>query len=675
MKQNTIINLATIAVLFAVSCTEIENPANVGGPADIIVTIDQENGTKATLSDGDGSFRFTPGDEIRVHNGTAAYTGTTVSNSNSGAFTMPEGFDKNTAGIVGFPASLVTAITASTVNFTLPTTYTYSQVGSDNPNTSRVSVPMIGKYATPASGNNPKVTLKQAGAVVRFKVSNIEEGSITFTFPTKITGEVTLDTSSSDPTSWPSGESRDTETGILAANLTHEGNSITVTGVPAIPKGSYAYITVPVPTATAPQNVLVTNTPLDGSIPYRQQALPGSSSILKRADGYRASAFPVSSYEPIFRVGASTWVILAPGNLMAQIGSYSADGYATVSEWQFEEPFQFIGAATTTGNYLFAKGNSSCEGEWIDLFTYQGASATTKYQGVTRIANYTTYLGTEAGESLYTNCWTTESDNSSSPSGDKIYISNGGSYAWRPMTGAEWTYLLGQNAGTKRHGSTISETSGWYYSRATVNDVRGVLIFPDDLDWDTQLAVDSPTDKNPLGAVFYDFDSSFTATEFVSMQAKGIVFLPAAGVRDSNNDLVEWTHSEPSTFGLGRYWGSTSSGSDSKMAYMVGFESGQFYSGQYGRNLARSVRLVREVIAPLVIECDGTSFTITCGTADVDIYYETSTVDRTSVPTPTTSSTKYTGAVSISETTYVEAIATHPNYPNTAIYSMTCVVP
>lgn len=78
-------------------------------------------------------------------------------------------------------------------------------------------------------------------------------------------------------------------------------------------------------------------------------------------------------------------------------------------------------------------------------------------------------------------------------------------------------------------------------------------------------------------------------------------------------------------------------------------------------------------VATPVISCSGTSFTISCATEGASIYYTTSTTDLASVVDPTSSSTAYSAAVSITQTTYVKAIAYKDGYTTSAIASATCV--
>lgn len=77
-------------------------------------------------------------------------------------------------------------------------------------------------------------------------------------------------------------------------------------------------------------------------------------------------------------------------------------------------------------------------------------------------------------------------------------------------------------------------------------------------------------------------------------------------------------------------------------------------------------------VATPLINSLGTSFEISCATEGATIYYETSTTDMASVATPTTSSTPYTAAVAITQTTYVKAIAVKTGCTNSEVASETC---
>jgi len=134
-----------------------------------------------------------------------------------------------------------------------------------------------------------------------------------------------------------------------------------------------------------------------------------------------------------------------------------------------------------------------------------------------------------------------------------------------------WKYVFG----------TRSTSSGVRYAKATVNNIAGVILLPDD--WSTSYYTLNNT--NTTDAAFTS--NSISASDWASsLEAHGAVFLPAAGYRSGTTvDLVG---------GSGFYWSSTTYGT--LWAYDVNFNSydlrPQYYDYRY---YGSSVRLVRAV--------------------------------------------------------------------------------
>lgn len=612
MKKYIYIILACAAIFSFAACVEnVEINPDENGPVYLSVSMEQP-ATKATIGESTGAFAFSNGDAIKIYNGNGVYTGTTTSTSAEGTFAMGSEFENTGSGFAGFPAGLVSTITGSGVTFILPASYEYAEVGSADPDAAKVPCPMMGDFTA-----GSKITLKQAGAVVRFRVTNIAAGSLSFTFPTAVTGEVTLSSVPSDAAG-----------GILAANFinteyVHPGFTVTVTNVPDVADGSYVFITIPVPTATAPYEILVNNTPDDGTN-TRMVAIAGSSTGLNRAGGYKLAVRTVQVPTPSFKVadlggGNYREVVLAPGNLMAKIGSFTnvvadskPDGsggtgksYATASEWKFGGNYEFLGGDSEGGNYKFAHHDAGCVGKWVDLFPWQGASATIgHYQGLISVPGGSSdgdWLGTVDNESLYDGCWTTDTNNSSTPTGGKIYISNGGSYTWRPLTWAEWQYML-----TERETQTFNEVENAHYAPVSVNGINGLLIFPDEVAsvWNDASMGTKPKKAHINLDNKNDFQwgdaSTYTSFNLVAMINAGFVFLPAAGFRSNPNIMNAGT--------FGYMWTSTGAGMSGSRytAHYVEFKynnsadpsspaGGVAPNAAWTRAAARSVRLAREL--------------------------------------------------------------------------------
>ena len=142
---------------------------------------------------------------------------------------------------------------------------------------------------------------------------------------------------------------------------------------------------------------------------------------------------------------------------------------------------------------------------------------------------------------------------------------NGVTGKYRTLSAEEWQYLFDirtVNGGTEE---------GKSYQIATINSdattsVYGMILYPDNY-------------TSQTGA------TSYTSTEWTTMEENGCVFLPAAGGRHNSTKVFEVGDS-------GYYWSSTASGSD-KAGY-VGFWSGWFSKNSNNREYAYSVRLVTD---------------------------------------------------------------------------------
>lgn len=600
MRKTTNI-LAFVAVLLA-ACTKPVNPAviNEDGSVDITVVIDSENSTKATLAETGGAFAFTSGDAIAIGTDHGAFTGSNVfaGNEDLNTFRVYGLNVKTDVGLAAYPAGMVTAISNTNVTFTLPRSYTYSEVGSSDPDACPTPVPMIGSFNGPSATKN-KVTFKQAGSVIRFKVTECQAGTLTFTFATKVTGNATINMSTIN-----NGEIADTDEGIIASGLSYyEGQIITVSNVPVATSLAPIYITLPIPSGTAPSGIVVTNTPQNAG-QERLVTLTGSATPLNRAGGYKISlaltgATEVDIPEPRFEVSSGKYVVMAPGNLMARIDeSYTAGSImAPVAEWKIGGPLEVIGTSTTGGNYLFYnQGTEACRGTWVDLFGWQGNSVAAGYRahGLVREisdpsdALFHTYFGSVAAEKLYSDCW------------DGLTITgNDNNYAWRTLTNAELDYIVGERttSGTL-DGEAYASFNNARFARVRVAGLDGFLLFPKGIAWTTATMGAVPNyinDKTNQGANWTAF-SSYTSAQMTAMLAAGFVFLPCGSYYNGSSF-------SPEGDSRGHYWTKDASNSSTGACYLSFFSGNVIYPSQVysgngtpNRNMRRSVRLVRDVV-------------------------------------------------------------------------------
>lgn len=344
--------------------------------------------TKATLNESDGKFAFSDTDAIKVYNGTGTYASTSVTIDGSSArFTMEEGFQDTGSGLAAYPAGIVDDISAGGVTFILPESYTYEQVGSGDPVSStgdvsaaasaaEVPCPMIASYSA-----GQRLQFKQAGAVVRFRVTNCLAGSLTFTFTTPVTGTVTVP-------AVPSG----TSDGIHNTNTGLTGYSILVTGVPAVTAGNYIFITLPVPSGTDPMNVGVWN---NGTLPSETEAvnrvatLSGAANPLNRTQGHKRgvsleSVWSAATFAGLWLdgylhdLGESFEIINDPLEILKYYGnSSSIDSY--YFKWTTLNYYKFCTTGFDFGDgYIYRVPSGGEDGEWARIVGTSRSAAKVK---------------------------------------------------------------------------------------------------------------------------------------------------------------------------------------------------------------------------------------------------------------------------------------------------------
>ena len=298
----------------------------------------------------------------------------------------------------------------------------------------------------------------------------------------------------------------------------------------------------------------------------------------------------------LFSVSATKRVRFSMGNLMySNSGRHEcADGSIQDGTFRFADcACEYIGSSNRFSSSTFIG--------WIDFFGWGTSGYHNEddpynvnyypYSTATAIVN-TSYNTYGYGPSRGNNNWSINLIDASKYYDWGVYnaISNGGNQPglWRVLTQDEWRYLA-----YTRTASTIGDTVNARFCKATVREVSGLILFPDN--YTHPDGVPTPQKCNATGrnAVNQpDPDATYTANnynteEWQAMEAAGAVFLPAAGWRDDSGNILKTNIN-------GNYWSSTTSNQSS--AKYFNFEPDQMqFDPAASKHRGRNVRLVQDV--------------------------------------------------------------------------------
>ena len=267
-----------------------------------------------------------------------------------------------------------------------------------------------------------------------------------------------------------------------------------------------------------------------------------------------------------FSVSSTKKVYFSKGNLQAT----TTDLGATWT-WAFAaNQWSYVGnAAANTSMKTDGTGTVTANGT-VDLFGWVGASSswtTAAKWGISASQTSADY-GNVADEPLKSD-W-----------GNVPGIGTG----WRTLTGGdtdrEWNYLF-----NTRSASTVNGVNNARYAKATVNDVKGVVLFPDS--YTHPAGVTAPASINTENV---NFTNSWSGDDWTKMETAGCVFLPAGGYR-RNGNIVN------SAGTGGYYWASTPTGdSNYYSVYKVFYNTSKVTTSNTNANryTGYSVRLVHD---------------------------------------------------------------------------------
>lgn len=262
----------------------------------------------------------------------------------------------------------------------------------------------------------------------------------------------------------------------------------------------------------------------------------------------------------LFRINADGGLVyFSQGNLQAVCTS--ADGNQYTQEtwtWQFAtNQWDYIGDATAN-NKIDGYGSVS-EAGTVDLFAWSTDEGQVVY-GIRSSQN------DPRGNFLD---W-----------GTRNIINGGGANKWHTLSIAQWMYIKDSRAS----GSTVNGISNARYTQATINTdgtgVNGIIWFPDNV----TIATDEATTWGSINSA-NKWSTKCTTAQWAALEAKGCVFMPAAGERRGNFSLyVE-------DVGGGNYYWSSTEKEGNTYAYRQYDVNGLYSCSNYRHN-GCSVRLV-----------------------------------------------------------------------------------
>ena len=271
---------------------------------------------------------------------------------------------------------------------------------------------------------------------------------------------------------------------------------------------------------------------------------------------------------------------LPPIEPSKRIGVFSVDKEKQVSFSQGN--LQYIQSANL---WLFADNQYDYIGEdnikdgqlanKIDLFGWSGDSGKARF-GVSTSTNNADYAGKFVD-------WGTNTIQ-----GDTANI-------WRTLSKNEWNYLLKD----RKNATSLRGI-------ANINGINGLVILPDNWVCPNNIIFKSGFHSSK-GIEFYADYQSFTEEQWIKLEESGAVFLPAAGMHDSQGiaDIQLG----------GYYWSATDH--EANYAYTLIYQSTGTYVTYDNRYDVRSVRLVHDTIPPPPAPCqtvtvNGVSFNMMC---------------------------------------------------------------
>ena len=472
--KRTLVSLLNLTALFSLLTLTSCQKEQMGNGTQFRATMEGCTSEDGKTSLNGNSLNWVEGDQIAVYGnaGSGLYTATPQTPATVAVF-------DNVSGETGegpFRAYYPSTLTTDGVNITLPATQTYVE-GS------------INEFPMYAESTNNQLAFKNLCGVLKLHLTkaNTNISTIAVTANTEINGTFRIDFSNGIPEmDYVSDGTNTTVLACATAQAIDNGADFYI----YLPAGNYTGLQIEMNTDDGKYCIKTANTTINVArsqytlvtlgendlnfvVPLPEGALPGLFTINENGDQVRFSK----------------------GNLQYQ---------ASTDTWRFAE-HQWDTIGFTNDNI------SSTYTGWIDLFAW--GTGNNPIQGsIVTYSDFSTFV--DWGENV---------------------ISNGGNQnnIWHTLSSEEWDYIL-----NTRSGSQIGEANELHHMNArfvtaTVNNVNGLILFPDNYNHPTGVAIPQHINDSWYfsGLGNWSNCSSYSSSEWSEMEVAGAVFLPAAGVR------------------------------------------------------------------------------------------------------------------------------------------------
>jgi len=608
MKKLSTIIIAMALMLGMGQCKKQETPTTddtEGGKVYITVNVG-DNGAKHDIYPGTGAYVFTNGDKLYVGNN-GQYIGTLTYNNGafSGTITGPSTEDYLHFYFVGGLATTPAELTAGTTSYTVSIANQSSKLPilSYGPSTQ--------KY-TDASGVYSTI-LKNQCALVKFVPSTATSNEVTLTGmknevsldfanntlqPTGTTGNIKLK-SMSNTEKWAILLPQDAAPGT-AVNIQ---DYVSTTDIPAITNNMYHNSGIGINMEAVVTVTTQTVYELGTSKAVAGGNVATQATITERGFCWGAAENPTTDDSRI-AVGSGTGKFVANLTGLSE-GTYHVRAYAISTSLLTGDPVTNYGSDLTFTTCIvpggaasgvftvannkkvrFANGNLQHQGSsstwrlaenpWVSMGNTAGNTATSSTQTAWTDLFYWAYYDSHEHANRGSNTYMEPPKNFSEFNGTLDNANN--TVGWKTLSSNDWNMVIGS-----RNGSTINGVANARFLKASVNEVHGVILFPDLFVWPDDLSLPSAinTPNNGYNGGIY------TSEEWQKLASNGAVFLPVTGTVHYNQGSVTFDHGDEG-------WYHSCSRSWTYSVYFLNFYQSEVHTYYFNDYYRGAVRLAYE---------------------------------------------------------------------------------